>query len=188
MGQETRQLAILLGILAAAKVSTFLPLFLFSDISRAGFMQELGTKWDSDFYVKMAQLGYNGASNPGTENAYTFSPVLPSMIAAEKLLTGSYWTAGLLIVNLFSFLFPVVIFKLSDLKTALVVVPVSGISCIFNSDLCRRHYPFLLGALVIFSSTPEELSLLLTITGIGSTHFVRCNIDSADFCCKDPDS
>ncbi len=122
MGQETRQLAILLGILAAAKVSTFLPLFLFSDISRAGFMQELGTKWDSDFYVKMAQLGYNGASNPGTENAYTFSPVLPSMIAAEKLLTGSYWTAGLLIVNLFSFLFPVVIFKLSDLKTALVVV------------------------------------------------------------------
>ncbi len=120
IGPESRSIILLVVILAAAKIATFLPLFLFSDIHHADFLQELGTKWDSDFYDKIAELGYKGASNPGTNDAYAFSPVLPSMIAALRPFAGSYWSAGLLVVNTFSFLFPIVIFKLSDFRTALI--------------------------------------------------------------------
>jgi hypothetical protein len=110
----------LLAILALAKVATFLPLYFFSDISRVHFLHVLGTKWDSNFYIKIAQLGYNGASKGKTDDAFAFSPVLPSLIAGAELITGSYWVAGLIVVNVFSFLFPVVVFKLSDFKTALI--------------------------------------------------------------------
>lgn len=120
IGREAKSILLLAAVLAAAKITTFLPLFLLSHISLASFLHKLGTEWDSNFYDKIAQLGYNGASKPGSDNAYAFSPVLPSMIAAVEPLTGSYWSAGLIIVNAFSFLFPIIVLKISNFRTALI--------------------------------------------------------------------
>lgn len=119
-GPGTKSILLLAGALAVAKVATFLPLFLLSHVSLVSFLYKLGTEWDSGFYDKIAQLGYNGASKPGSDNAYAFSPVLPSMISAVKPITGSYWSAGLIIVNAFSFLFPIVVLKISNFRTALI--------------------------------------------------------------------
>lgn len=121
LGPNVKSALLLTLILAGAKIATFLPLLILSHTTPADFLKELGTKWDSNFYNTIAQLGYKAASKLGSDNAFAFSPVLPSMIATIEPLTGSYWFAGLIIVNTLSFIFPLIILKISDFKTALIL-------------------------------------------------------------------
>jgi hypothetical protein len=105
----------LLGFLAAGKMAVILSIFMFAHTPNvAQVIQGLGTKWDSNYYEIIATHGYNMTSGP-----YVFSPVYPLAIRALYLLIGNAWAAALLITNILSFVFPILLYKTFGYRTAL---------------------------------------------------------------------
>ena len=51
---------------------------------------------------------------------YAFSPVYPALIVVGRYLTGNPYESAFFVTNLFSFAFPIVVFKSFDFRTALV--------------------------------------------------------------------
>lgn len=56
-----------------------------------------GSRWDTGFYVSIAEEGYQYAADPFP--SVPFFPLLPILMRAGGLLTGDVVTAGILIVN-----------------------------------------------------------------------------------------
>jgi hypothetical protein len=81
-------------------------------------LRTLSTDWDGLQYQLIAQAGY--ATWKGSES-YAFSPVYPALIYAAHYLTGSYWTAALVVTNALSFVFPIILLRLFGFRTALIV-------------------------------------------------------------------
>jgi hypothetical protein len=77
----------------------------------------LSTDWDGLQYQLIAQYGYS--TFKGSES-YAFSPAYPSLIYAVQFLTGSYWTAALVVTNALSFVFPIILLRLFGFRTALL--------------------------------------------------------------------
>jgi len=102
----------LLCFLAAGKAVVIL--FLFAFAHTPNVIQGLGTKWDSNYYEIIATQGYNATSAP-----YVFSPVFPLAIKAFYSLIGSAWVSALLVTNLLSFVFPILLYHTFGYRTAL---------------------------------------------------------------------
>jgi hypothetical protein len=79
-------------------------------------LYSLGTQWDSNYYEIIATHGYSAASAP-----YVFSPMYPAAIKLVYSLLGNAWVSALLVTNALSFVFPVLLYKTFDYRTALLV-------------------------------------------------------------------
>ena len=75
--------------------------------------QGLGTKWDSDYYEIIATQGYGPAA------PLVFSPAYPAAIKGLDYLVGNAWVSALLVTNLLSFAFPILVWKAFGYRTAL---------------------------------------------------------------------
>lgn len=124
-----RGVFLLIAALSAAKVVVFLTVYYSShwivvydaqigyDHSIASALRTLSTDWDGLQYQLIAQLGY---SNFKGAESYAFSPVYPALIYLGSLATGSYWTSALLVTNVVSCAYPIVLLRLFGFRTALV--------------------------------------------------------------------
>ncbi|MDG6926705.1 MAG: hypothetical protein JRN09_09165 [Nitrososphaerota archaeon] len=125
-----RNIAVLVSTLVAAKVAVLLgTILLIADgnvhtisylLSPQGFValiHGISTDWDSVQYELIARSGYN--TFKGSE-LYAFSPLYPVLIYVAHFLTGSYWTAALLVTNALSFVFPVLVLRLFGLRPAIL--------------------------------------------------------------------
>ncbi len=74
----------------------------------------MGTRWDSNYYEIIAIHGY------GTGAPHVFSPVYPVLIKIVYFVVGNVWVSALLVTNLSSLLFPLVVYKTFGYKTALL--------------------------------------------------------------------
>lgn len=103
--------------LAVGKAIILLAVYL-SGHAGSSFVQNMSTAWDGGIYQSIAKVGY-----PGTQNSqylFAFSPLYPILIRGFESLLGSYPVASLAVSNLFGFIFPVVMLKLFDFRTALL--------------------------------------------------------------------
>lgn len=127
---DRRSIMIVVSVLVAAKVVVLAGTFVL--FTRGNFqtftvlptergftamVHTMATNWDAYLYQSIASTGYPRL--PFSE-LYAFSPFYPALIYLGHFATGSYWTAALLVTNLLSFVFPIILLKLFDLRTALL--------------------------------------------------------------------
>jgi hypothetical protein len=77
--------------------------------------------WDAANYVKIAHFGYPPFDILVPSKLYAFSPVYPALIFLGHYLTGSFLVSAFLVTNLLSFVFPLLILRLINFRTALLV-------------------------------------------------------------------
>jgi hypothetical protein len=68
---------------------------------KGSVLQQLSTKWDSAFYVSVAQNGYPAGTVTGN---YGFAPLYPGMIWLVNNVLGNYLLSAALVANAFSLL------------------------------------------------------------------------------------
>lgn len=125
-----RNVSALVCILVVAKVVTFAGTvvliangdhvtlgYLASPNGLSALVHAIGSDWDSVQYQLIAQNGYT--TFKGSE-LYAFSPFYPLLIDAAYRFTGSYVNASLLVTNVLSFAFPLVLLRLFGFRTALL--------------------------------------------------------------------
>jgi hypothetical protein len=116
----------IVGALAVGKAVVITTAFL---TSGANFLYDMSTRWDSAWFLGIAEAGYNNpnvivhspdAAVTLSPNAYAFSPFFPALIRGLTLLTGTDWVSALMIVNALSFVVPYVIYRTFGLRVALL--------------------------------------------------------------------
>ncbi len=125
-----RNVLIVASVLVMAKVLVLLAtLYLFSGGNYETFLylstprgftslvHAIATNWDAYLYQQIASTGYPPIRY---SELYAFSPIYPALIYLGHFATGSYWTAALAVTNILGFVFPIVVLKLFDLRTALL--------------------------------------------------------------------
>ncbi|BCU68064.1 hypothetical protein HS7_15010 [Sulfolobales archaeon HS-7] len=100
-------------VLSLTIVKVLLVVFPVYLIAGGSFFTVLTTKWDSLIFETIASNGYSGYY-------YAFPPLYPYMIKALTFVTGSYNTSAFIITNVFSYVFPIILYKVFDFRTALV--------------------------------------------------------------------
>ncbi len=129
-----RSALILVSALAAGKAAILLLVYLLpagwvmksptSNPSSSGLsslMTVFANLWDAANYTKIAHLGYPVYDALMPSKLYAFSPVFPSLIYLGHFLTGSFLTSAFLITNVLSFVFPLMLLRLVNFRTALLV-------------------------------------------------------------------
>jgi hypothetical protein len=125
-----RNVAVLVSILVVAKAVVIFGTIvliahgnmhnLFYLLSPQGFvalLHGISTDWDSVQYELIAQSGYS--TFKGSE-LYAFSPLYPILIYVTHFATGFYWSAALLVTNVLSFIFPIIVLRLFGLRAAIL--------------------------------------------------------------------
>jgi hypothetical protein len=113
--RNTRQEMLqLLAALAIGKFVVLLTIFLCDPTPN--FLHTLSTKWDSIIFQTIATQGYTQASY------YAFSPFYPALITGLDYITRHAWVSGLIITNVISFIFPLVLHRTFGFKTALLAI------------------------------------------------------------------
>lgn len=98
--------------LALGKIMVVLPVLALAHPT--GALYGLGTKWDANYYELIAVHGYSSATAP-----YVFSPVYPAAIRLVYSAIGNVWVSALLVTNLLSFVFPILLYRGFGYRTAL---------------------------------------------------------------------
>lgn len=70
--------------------------------------------WDYGYFAQIANSGYTAITD------YAFALLYPFLIRVGMLAGAKAWASGFMITNAFSFVFPLIIYKLYDFKTALI--------------------------------------------------------------------
>lgn len=109
-----REILQLLAALAIGKVVVLLAALLY-DPSH-DFLYVMSTQWDSVIFQSIATHGYTQASQ------YAFSPFYPALIKALNFIVSNAWVSGLIVTNVLSFVFPLVLHKTFGFRTALMTV------------------------------------------------------------------
>jgi hypothetical protein len=76
----------------------------------------MSTTWDSTYYQSIATEGYTRAVQ------YVFSPIYPGLIKSLDFIILNGWISALIITNVVSFLFPLVLHKTFGYKVALLAI------------------------------------------------------------------
>ena len=76
----------------------------------------MSTRWDTSIYQTIATQGFTQI------NQYVFSPVYPTFIKGLNFLIPSAWVSALIITNIISFIFPLILYKTFGFKTAFLAV------------------------------------------------------------------
>lgn len=79
-------------------------------------LEGVSLDWDGALYQQIASHGYIGTGS----TLYAFSPAYPALIFLAHLAVGPYWVSDLLAANVLSFVFPIVLLRLFDFRTALI--------------------------------------------------------------------
>jgi hypothetical protein len=98
--------------LAIGKIVVIFAVFSYDNYSLS-FLQRMSTIWDSGFYQIIATQGYNSNA------PIVFSPVYPSLIYLVNLLFGIPWISALVVTNILSFVFPLILAKTFGFRMAL---------------------------------------------------------------------
>ena len=104
----------LLGALSVGKIIVFLYTFAYN--FSPDFLNKMSTRWDTSIYQTIATQGYTQISQ------YAFSPVYPTLIKGLNFLIPSAWVSALIITNIISFIFPIILYKTFGFKTAFLAV------------------------------------------------------------------
>ncbi len=75
-------------------------------------LQQLSTKWDSAFYVGIAQNGY---PTGGVNGSYAFAPLYPGFIRLANSLLGNWLLSGAFVANVFSVLTVVAFYHVAEI-------------------------------------------------------------------------
>ncbi|MEM0173240.1 MAG: hypothetical protein QXI16_01895 [Sulfolobaceae archaeon] len=76
-------------------------------------IEKLSMRWDSEIYQHIAVNGYT------SDYYYAFSPLYPLLIRLLYLAIGNSWIASLIVTNIFSYICPLVLYKLFGYRVAL---------------------------------------------------------------------
>lgn len=107
-----REIIRILAALAIGKLVVLLAVFL---VDRStGFLQVMNTRWDSLIFESIATQGYTQSSY------YAFSPLYPALIKGLGLVVPHAWVSGLIITNVVSFVFPLILYRTFGYRTALM--------------------------------------------------------------------
>ena len=98
--------------LAIGKACLLLAVFLYS--RSPDFLYLMSTRWDSVNFQDIATQGYLRIS------LYAFSPFYPALIKGLSFIIPQAWICGLMITNILSFAFPLVLYRTFGYKTALI--------------------------------------------------------------------
>jgi hypothetical protein len=109
-----REIYQLLAALAIGKIIVLLAVFLYNPTP--DFLETMSTDWDSQIFQSIAIGGYEHVKY------YAFSPVYPVLIRVLEFIIPSVWVSGLIITNILSFIFPLVLRKAFGLKTAFITI------------------------------------------------------------------
>ncbi|MDA4123165.1 MAG: hypothetical protein OK456_08315 [Thaumarchaeota archaeon] len=126
-----RNVAILVTVMLAAKFLVFFSFYLIANghfpspaveylvpESMTTALRTISTDWDGLIYQLISSAGYSSSFK--ASELYAFSPFYPAFVYVGALVTGSYWTSALVVTSLFGFIFPIVLLKIFDLRTALI--------------------------------------------------------------------
>lgn len=159
--RERLQLLIALSI---GKIVVLLSVFLYNP--SINFLHLMSTRWDSIIFQNIATDGYTQISQ------YAFPPVYPALIHSLDFITGHSWVSGLVITNVISFIFPLVLHKTFGFKTTLLAI-------LFPTYLVFTTIPYsdaivlILLALSLFFMLREKFiasSGMISLAIIGSFH------------------
>lgn len=106
------QVLSLMGALTIGKLVVILAAFLFNH--SPGFLYHLSTRWDSSIFQSIAVNGY------AELYYYAFSPLYPLLIKCLDFIVSHAWISSLVITNLASYLFPLVVYRAFGYRTALL--------------------------------------------------------------------
>ncbi len=107
-----QQILRLMAALAIGKACLFLAVFLYSRSS--DFLYLMSTGWDSLNFQTIAADGYIRIM------LYAFSPFYPGLIKGLSLVIPEVWICALIITNVLSFAFPLVLYRTFGYRAALL--------------------------------------------------------------------
>ncbi|MDH2899385.1 MAG: hypothetical protein PXY39_00265 [archaeon] len=114
-GIKRRDLIEIVSLLLFSKVVVFASAL--DAVKSGNFLYIMSIRWDSNFFQQIAQYGYPSNTNSGT---YAFSPLFPSLIALLHYVTGSYWVAALVLTNVLSFIFVLLMLRFFGFEAAVL--------------------------------------------------------------------
>ena len=109
-----REILLLLAFLGLGKIFVLLCTFLYS--RSPNFLYTMSTTWDSTYYQSIATQGYTRAVQ------FVFSPIYPGLIKSLDFIVPHAWISALIITNVISFAFPLVLHKTFGYKAALMAI------------------------------------------------------------------
>lgn len=102
----------LIIFLTLAKLLVFLPIYF---ISGSNFFYLITTKWDSILFETIAEYGYIKPF------LFAFPPIYPLLIKLVYNIFNNYCISAFLVTNIFGYLFPIIVYKTFNYKTALLL-------------------------------------------------------------------
>lgn len=84
---------------------------------RPSFLYTLSTRWDSQVFESIATQGYARGGF-----FYAYSPFYPALIKGLSFILPDAWICALIVTNILSFAFPLILMKTFGYKTALITV------------------------------------------------------------------
>ena len=161
-----REIFQLLAFLAIGKLFVLLCTFLYRP--SPNFLYTMSTSWDSTIYQSIATQGYIRVSQ------YVFSPIYPGLIESLDFIIPHAWISALVITNIISFVFPLVLYKTFGYKTALMAVlfPTYLVfTTIPYSDIVPL-FLFALSLLFILQEKIIESSIAVSVAVMSAFHVV----------------
>ncbi|MCO5198228.1 MAG: hypothetical protein M9941_10855 [Anaerolineae bacterium] len=116
-----------------------------------------GSRWDTGFYVSIAEEGYQYAADPFP--SVPFFPLLPILMRAGGLLTGDVVTAGILIVNMALWAASILFYRLVQMQ--------------WDDDVANRAVWYLLIFPTAFFGSAIYTESLFLLTAIGALYAAR---------------
>lgn len=143
-----REILQLLAALTIGKVAVLLFTFLYRP--SLNFLYAMSTQWDSNRFQSIATQGYAQSSQ------YAFSPVYPVLIKSLDFIIPHAWISSLIITNIISFIFPVVLYKTFGFKTTLLAI-LFPTYLVFTTIPYSDVIPLLFLALSLFFILQEKI-------------------------------
>jgi len=143
-----REIIKLLAILAIGKLFVLLCTFLYHH--SASFLYAMSTSWDCTYYQSIATSGYTRMTQ------YVFSPIYPGLIETLDIIIPRAWVSALIITNIVSFVFPVVVYKTFGYKTALIAI-IFPTYLVFTTIPYSDIVPLVFFALSVFLLLKEKI-------------------------------
>ena len=106
-----RRKDLLFIVLAAAAVKVVSLVFIQSTVG-GNLLDQLSTKWDSVYYISIAQTGYPAGSVSAN---YAFAPGYPAFIWLANILVGNYLLSAAIVSNVFSVMAAVVFYHVAKI-------------------------------------------------------------------------
>ena len=146
--KSRREIIKLLAILAIGKLFVLLCTFLYHH--SFNFIYTMSTTWDSTYYQLIATSGYTRMIQ------YVFSPIYPGLIETLDIIIPRAWVSALIITNIISFIFPLVVYKTFGYKTALIAI-LFPTYLVFTTIPYSDIVPLIFFALSVFFMLKEKI-------------------------------